>query len=179
MSDLASNRSVVQVEAVSFGAAASESTITQIAANTNFNIAFQGRDPHWKLNGPYQSKTAGFVVDGAWIAPHDCTIYYFSMANLGNGSAGTTEIDILKHTASGAGVTIFTTRPAITSAAGNNAFMAKRYSDTVVIDENPTGTTLPVFTSLNLDRGDMLTCQIVSVQTGGSNFSVTLNVRPR
>ena len=179
MSDLASSRTIIQTEAVSFGAAASESTITAIAASTNFNSEFQGRDPQWKLNGPYQSKTAGFVVDGSWIAPHDCKIYYFSMSNLSAGSSGTTEVDILRHTASGSGTTIFSTRPAITSAAGNNAFMAKRYADTVVTDENPTGTTLPVFVSLDLNRGDMLTCQIVSVQTGGSNFTLTLNVRPR
>lgn len=179
MSDLASSRSILQTEALVFGAAASESTVTQIAENTNFNSEYQGRDPQWKLNGPYQSKVAGFVFDGSWIAPTDCKIYYFSMSNLIAGSSGTTEIDILKHTTSGAGSTIFSTRPSMTSAVGNNGYMAKRFADTPVTDENPAGTTLPVFISLDLNRGDMLTCQIVSVQTGASNLNVTLNVRPR
>lgn len=179
MSDLSPVRDIIQSEETLFGAAASESTIQKISAQGNFNTLFQGRDPEWKLNGPYQSVASGFIFDGAWIAPCDCSIYYFAMSNQVAGSSGTTEINIFKHTASGAGTTIFTSRPSITAAAGNNAFMAKRFGDTPVTDENPAGTTLPVFVSLNLSRGDMLTAQIVSAQVGASYLTVRLTMRPR
>lgn len=179
MSDYPSSRKILQSQELVFGAAASENTVKKFGGGVNFNLEFQGRDPQWKLNGPYQSKTAGFVVDGSWIAPTDCSIYYFSMSNLTAGASGITEIDILRHATSGAGTTIFTTKPSLSYSVGNNGFMAAKFGDVPLIDENPTGSILPVFISLDLDRGDMLTMQLSTVQVGASNLTVTLNVRPR
>lgn len=179
MSNISAVRNTLQVEELASEAAVSSGTATRIGESIRHIQLYNIENPSWSMNGIYGKNTgAQSTVDGARAIFSDLEIVGFFMFNSGAGVSGVSEIDILRHTSSGAGTSIFSTRPQISSAAGNNAFLSM-YLDPALTLENPAGTTLPVFSTTQLTAGDALTLNFVTKQNNGSGLSCVLAVRPR
>lgn len=106
--------------------------------------------PRWAVNGFFFVDTD---FDGAYIADKAGTITTAVLWRRIAGSSGTTEVDIKKN-----GVTIFSTKPSVTSGAGNNA-----------------QSTNAVISSSALVVGDRLTMDITQAE-GGSPEDLTLTL---
>lgn len=181
MSDVTERRINIQSEEVKYRAAVSEATMTRVGAAVNFVNKRQYDTKQFYLNGKYFGKGAPQIsVDGSHIMLFDMEIVGVAMFNLVTGTSGTTSLDIIRRTASGgSGTSIFSTLPAISYSAGNNAWVQRRLVPSDSILENPSGTTAPVLSTINLDAGDMITCNLQSVQTGAENCGIILYLRPR
>ena len=141
---------------MAYKAAVSESTFTRFGSSINFINKRQFDSKTFEINGPYKVATA---VDGAYIVPFDMEITGVGAFNIVAGSSGTTTFNVRRFTASGVDAgSIFSTKPSITSAAGNNAYVARRLipSDTTL--ENPAGTTIPVISVTDINA----VCVLVS-----------------
>jgi hypothetical protein len=181
MADAPERRINLQTEEVASRAGVSEATATRIAQSVNFVNKRQYDSRGFFLNGPYASQGAQAGVDGAWAVLFDVDIVGVMMFNLVAGTSGTTRLDIRRFTAPNTpsnGATIFTTRPAITTAAGSNAYLFRDVlnSETII---GGSGLTQPVMSITELNRGDMLTLNLDNAQVGGQNCGVILYYRPR
>ena len=177
MSDITEERLNIQNEEMAYKSALSESTFTRLGSAVNFINKRQFDTKIFEINGPFKTATA---IDGAFIVPFDIEIIGVGAFNIVNGSSGTTTFNVRRFTASNVDVgSIFSTKPAISSAAGNNAYVAKRLAPTDFALENPAGTTLPVISVVNINAGDMLLCDIDSVQTSAQNCGLVIWFRPR
>jgi hypothetical protein len=91
------------------------------------------------------------------------------------GSAGTTEMDIKRATASGGAFTsIFSTTPKFTSAAAAYSFV-----DADGTQAAGAGVTAPVLSTTNVDAGDALRFDLVSAETAAENCGIVVHYRPR
>ena len=179
MSNVSAIKNIIQSEEVTSEAAVSSGTATRMAESIRHIQIYNIENPTWKLNGTYgKGVGAQATVDAAVPIFTDCDIVGFFMFNTVAGSSGSTEINILRHTASGAGTSIFSVRPQISYTAGNLAYLAT-YLDPVLTLENPAGTTLPTFSTTQLTAGDALTLNFVQRQVSGNGLTVTVAVRPR
>lgn len=180
MTDISPLRKKIQVEEVQAAAAVSSSTGSRIGASTNFILEKEKVHRTWQINNKYgKVASAQSAIDGGIPIEEDMEIVGFYMNNETAGTSGTTEIDIRRRVASGStGSSIFTTRPAIDFTAGDRAKLQVGYNPDETL-HNPSGTTLPVFTSRNLDKGDDLFLDFISRQIGAYNLTVTLIMRPR
>lgn len=180
MADVVPLKKNIKTEDVQFRSSISESVGNKIGASLNFVNTYQYDAKAFFLNGPYSVRGSSQTgVDGAYICASNMEIYAITMFNLVAGSAGSITLDVKRRTTSGgSGTSIFSTKPSISYTAGNNAFVGYRFSDSTTL-EHPTGTTLPVLTSVNLDAGDMLTCDVTAVQTNGQNAGLVVHMRPR
>jgi len=179
MSDITGERKLIQSEEVAYAAAVSSGTGSRIGSVLNFHTMSQHQKMSWKFNGKYgRSTSAQTGVDGSVFIMRDCIIIGFAMSNLVNGTSGSTEIDIIRFQSSGSGTTIFGTRPQISTAGGNNVFMSAWYDPNEVL-ENPSGTLLPSYTSMLLNKGDMLTFNFVQRMAGAQDLTVELTTRLR
>lgn len=180
MADITEERINIQVEDVQYRAAVSEAVGSTIGASINFINKRQHDNKAFFLNGKYSSVAgAQTSVDGAWGVMFDIEIIGILMFNMVAGSSGTTTLDVRRWTASNTGNTsIFSTKPSITSAAGNNAYVFYDFLNSTAL-ENPSGTTLPVLSVTNLNAGDLLTLNIDAKQTDGQNCGLIIYFRPR
>lgn len=184
MAAVPDQRIILQAEETKYRAAVSEALLSRVAGVTNFISNRQYDSRGFFLNGPYSLVGAQSGVDGTWVVLKDVEIIGCAMFNLVAGSSGTTTLDVHRFTASNTpsgGLSIFTTRPAIASSAGNNAFVARDFSTSTTL-ENPAGTTLPVLVgggTFNLNAGDMLTLDKDGSQVGAQNCGLILYYRPR
>jgi hypothetical protein len=182
MSELSPQRKNIHTEEVQYKASVSEAVGFKLGAAINFINLRQYDTKAFYINGPYSINTGPKIaVDGAYLVLHDCEIVGCAMFNIVAGSSGTTTLNVRKYTASNApsgGASIFTTKPAISYTAGNYAFVFKRFQDDTTL-ENPSGTTLPVLATNQLNAGDMLVIDIDSYQTGAENCGLILFTRPR
>jgi hypothetical protein len=178
MSDIPAVKSNIQTEAVQFRAAVSESILNTVGGSINFINTKQYDTKAYFINGPYNGTgVLETAVDGLYIVPPgiNATIFAVSMYNIVAGSGGTTTLDVLRATSSGgAFTTIFSTKPAIASSAGNNAYIATGGSGS--------GLTAPVLTgtTFNLSAGDALRLDFTGKQTGSpENCGLILYTYPR
>lgn len=181
MADHPERRIILQTEEVRYRASVSEATLSRVANVTNFISKRQYDSRGFFLNGRYDLFGAQTGVDGAWGIMFDVEIVGVMMFNLVAGSSGTTTLDIRRFTASNTpsgGSSIFSTKPSITSAAGNNAFVFRDVLNSTTL-ENPSGTTVPVLSTTQLNAGDMLTMNKDASQTGGQNCGILIYYRPR
>jgi hypothetical protein len=182
MADIPGARNLIQIEETQFRAGVSENIMSRVGALNNFHAEFQYDTKGFFLNGDYGSVVTPQVgVDGAFFVPFDCRIVSCFMFNLVGGSAGTTQLDIRRFTASNTpagGASIFSTLPQITSAASANAYVGILTTPYTIL-ENPAGTVAPVIATLDLDQGDMITCNLDSSMTDAQNCGVVINYRPR
>jgi hypothetical protein len=133
------------------------------------------------LNGPYYIVGAENGVDGGWGVLFDMEIIGVMMYNLVSGSSGTTQLDVRRFTGPNSpsgGTSIFSTRPAISSAAPNNAYVFRDVLNGVTLASG-TGTTVPVLSITQLNAGDMLTLNKASSQNGGETAGLIIYYRPR
>jgi hypothetical protein len=83
-----------------------------------------------------------------------------TVRNLTAGTSGTLEIDLLKGSY-GSGTTVFSTKPSVTSAAGNGAVSSNA-----------------AFSSTSVSVGDLLQLDLTSIQTNQSRFHVVIEGEP-
>ena len=179
MADLTSERSIIQVEEVTTGAAVSESVGQKIGGSTNLMLT-EGRHLHaWKMSGPYSiTGTPDPLVDMILTAYRTVEIFGFSMFNGFAGSAGDLEIDLVCVPADGGGeFSLFSTRPKIPFGAGDAGRIVRRIDLASTLFASA-GVTLPVFSTTVLNPGDVVKMNVIGKQTGGSNASVELAMRP-
>jgi hypothetical protein len=180
MADISPVRRKIQVEEVQAFASVSSSTGNRIGASANFILERLKIHRNWQINGRYgRNVAAQSEIDGGIPLEEDLEIVGFYMNNQIAGASGITEIDIRRRVASGTtGTSIFTTRPSISFAAGDNAKLQVGLSPSETL-HNPAGTVLPVFSGVNLNKGDDLFLDFVSKQLGAESLTVTLILRPR
>lgn len=177
MAEITASKNNIQIEEVSYKSSISEATGFKLGAAINFINNRQYDTKQFNLNGTYSYPGVG--LDGAYGVLWDCEIVGCMMFNLVAGTSGTTTLDLKRYTASDTGGTsIFGTKPAISYTAGNNAFVFQRFIDGTTL-ENPTGTTLPVLNSTQLNAGDMLVLELTAYQAGAKNCGLMLFTRPR
>lgn len=171
-------RETIYTDEISYKKAVTENTWTKFGGGINFINQRHHERKTWILNGTYTA-VAVAGLDGIWVVPFDMDILYFAMGNVTAGTSGTTEADILRLTTPGGGTTsLFSTTPKITAAAASNTYMLK---DILVPanDVNPVGTTLPVFTTTQLNQGDALRFDLIQSMVGAQNVTVEIHYRPR
>lgn len=180
MSDLAPERNIIQEQETQPKASTSTSLLSRMGASSNFILAYMHQEKMWTANGRYNAVTGPQIgIDGGIPIIFDMLIVGISMWNLVPGTSGLLEFDIKRHTASNqAGTSIFTTTPKLSFSSGINSFLTRRFTDNVDL-ESPTGATMPVLLSQNLDAGDLLTCDILQKQVAGESGGILINLRPR
>lgn len=180
MADLAAVRTNIDENDVIYKRAVSEGLFTKVGQSINKINNDQYDSKPWFLCGGYDFASLPQTgVDGAYICARDMEIIGVSMFNLVAGSAGTLELDIKKHTASGgAGSTIFSTTPKLVYSSGNNSYLYYNFSTSTAVI-SAAGCTQPVLISTSLDEGDMLTCDFIQKQTAGETAGITIYLRPR
>lgn len=179
MTAIAPVRADIQQEAVAFRAAVSESILQTVGAAINFVNQKQYDSKAYFINGGYNlTGVLETAVDGLYIVPPgiNATIFAVSMFNITAGSGGTTTLDVLRATTSGGAFTsIFSTKPAIASTAGNNAWIATGGSGV--------GLTAPILTggtTFDINAGDALRLDFTGKQTGSpQNCGLILYTYPR
>lgn len=180
MADITAQRINIQVEEVAGDSAVREGTFSRVGAAINMINENQHSEKIWELSGPYNAISGAQTgVAGAYICGRDFEIIGVGMYNLVAGSAGTLELDIIRHTSTGtSGSSIFSTTPKMVYSSGNNSYLYYDFSNSTAIS-SPSGSTQPVLVSANLNKGDMLSCNFVQKQTAGQSCGLVIHLRPR
>ena len=180
MADLIPERLNIQIEETQYKSAVSESTMSRVGASINFVNKRQHDTKQFFINGKYYVGGASQTgVDGAYAFLKDAEITGIMMFNLIAGASGTTTLDIVRYTASNTGgSSIFTVKPAISSTAGDNAYVMVDLTPSYTILENPSGTTAPTMALTTVSAGDLIKMNFTSVQAGGENAGIVIYFRP-
>lgn len=180
MSNLPEERNYIQVEETRPKASTSTSVFSRVGSAINFINTRMHQEKLWTANGPYNA-FPGYQsgIDSGIVLPIDMEIWAISMQNSVQGTAGYTEFDIKKHTASGQfGTSIFSQKPSLSFASGQFSYLLYRF-DLGLAVQNPAGCIQPVLLTPNLNMGDLLTCDITNKQPSGESAGITLHLRPR
>lgn len=190
MADIEPQRVNVPLPGAQFKAAVSEFIAQAMGGSLNFINYFQHSEKQFFLNGDY-SVVAGVQlgVDGLAVFEFDAQIIDVWMFNLVAGSSGTTQLDLKIATTSGGTFTsIFTTKPAISSAAGSNVWVGAvdpsiigpLYSPSPPYSP-PAGTTQPVLDSSltnAIPAWTAIRLDILTKQNHGENCGILVHYRP-
>jgi hypothetical protein len=178
MSDISSQKSIPQLEALQAGAAASEATVQTLGQNQAFYIQNDQYLLSFFFGGRYSTTASPETyVGGMFIADVRMEIYSVSMFNNFAGLSGTTEFDIIRITPANVQTTIFTTRPAIPASSGNRARVSKVVTTNTVTVQSA-GTTAPVMAQTILEVGDALVCSFITKQVNGRDAGISIKLRP-
>lgn len=183
MSDISDSRQNITIEETQYRAAVSESTMQKVGGSINFINNRQYDTKAFFMNGPYNlTGTNETAVDGLYVFPVNATIWFCAMFNITAGSSGTTTLDVKYASSSGGSFsTIFTTKPAIASTAGNNAWIYTGGSGTgltapVITPNYISSTTGNVF---DVVAGGAIRVDFTGKQTGAENCGLLIYIRPR
>lgn len=171
-------RNLIYFEGAQFLGAVSEELIQRQGGVSNFISLYQYTEKQFFANGRYgiMSSYPQLGVDGLVFLEFNIEIINAWVFNNVPGSGGTTELDIKKaSTPGGAFTSIFSTTPKITSAAP-----AFSWADWQGKTTPTTGVTAPVVSSPNLNAGDALRLDLLTVMTGNpENTGILITYRPR
>lgn len=164
MSDLAPERSIIQLEQVVTRKPVSESLMQPFGAAVN-KIQLQLAPPiEFFANGAYRGGLGRVRIE-TFRFPFNGYITKVTLFSGDAGLSGTTEVDVLKFTApGGVGTSIFTTTPKVSSAAASNVWIG--------IGETVVGMTAPILSSspnplgLAVNAGDVLQMKILQAMGG-------------
>ena len=173
MSDLPGVRKYVQTEESRFRSAVSESLAQKLGSSINFINTYQKYDKIFIANGKYNTLSIPFnAIDGIFVLPDDAEITNAQMFIRQAGSGGSTELDIKYATSPGGTWTsIFSTKPAISYAAGDFSWVYNGSSFA--------NTTAPILSVTQLQAGWALRCDILTAQSGDARGTgVVLYMRP-
>lgn len=177
MADITAIRINIPLPGAQYRAAVSESLIQNLGSSINFINDFQHNTRDWYINGPYNVVTPPQTfVDGMQFMLFNSTILDAYMFVEFAGSGGTTELDVLRATTPGGSFTsIFTTKPAILSTAGNAIW--------IHVGSSVANTTAPVLDSSQtaVNAGDAFRLDLTQSQTGDTvaGAGLVLFFRPR
>jgi hypothetical protein len=123
----------------------------------------------FKVNGVYNKQTLPLNgLDGTFRFEDNATITNVVLIREIAGTTGTTQIDIQIKPPAGAYATIFTTRPAVTAAAGTDA--------NIGYDETKPNHTTPVFTTYPFPvvAKSLMRMNLTAAETGDPNTFIVL-----
>lgn len=164
------------------GSAVSESLLTRMGGQTNFLNQRHYIHKEFNLNGRYAGATTMDSPDNIWRVPFDAEIFQVTAFVIVAGSGGTTQFNI-EIDPGGSPMDLFSTRPQITSAAGDYA--------NISIGESKAGMVAPILNSAtvspidgnivyNIDEGDIFSLQLDLAQTGTTeNAGIIVYLRSR
>ncbi len=193
MAGVAPSKRITKEEETRYKAAVSESVAQKLAGSANFINLFQYDQKDFRLNGPFSHTGAHTGCDGIYIFPFAAEIINIGVYCETQGSSGTTEVDVKKATSSsGSFASIFSTTPKVSSAASANIFWlcydittalstAPHYQ-TWAAATAPTGGTNAVLSGgapYNVDAGDCIRLDLISVAVNAANFQLIVFHRPR
>lgn len=163
MSDYPPERLIIQTEQVVTRKPVSESLVQAMAGSINKTQKEQIESILFVANGAYKGGLGRNRVDAFYRFKFNATIVNATIFNGDPGLSGTTEIDCLRFVSpGGAGTSIFTTTPKVSSAAAANVWAG--------IGEVVTGVTAAVLTSspngLSVNAGDVLQMKFLAVMGG-------------
>lgn len=179
MTALAGSRQDIQAEETQYRASVSQATFTKVGQSINFINNFQYDSHAFNFNGRYALGVGVSGSDCMFPCLFDMEILGVSFFNRKAGTSGTLEFDIERYTAANTSAgSIFGTTPKITNTAVDFTWgIYDKLNDATV--KTATGVTIPTITTVNLNAGDMLACQIVSAQTDAEDCSILIHYRPR
>ena len=159
----------------------SEALFSRVGASINFINQKQYDSHAFHFNGDYgEGVLVSPGLDGIFPILFDMEIVGITMWNRMAGTSGVTEIDLIKFSGSGNEVgSIFSVTPKFNSQVGDNAFLIKSVLSDTVLTQPSAGSTEPVFSSVNIDAGEAIFCQIKSAMNGAQDCSILINFRPR
>jgi len=172
----------IQNEEVRFRAPMSENTRTRMAASVNFINERQYDTYKWDANGRFSLFTILTSIDGRFGFLFDVEIIGYSLIIGTSGTSGTSTFDIHKFTGGDTDAgTIFSTKPAITSAAANGSQSIIRLDPASDL-QLPAGHTRGVFTGEptlpSFLAGEALEAQIDAAAAEARNASLAIQYRP-
>ncbi len=177
MADITPARENIDERLAKFNAALSEAFFFLVGGAINFINDRHFERHSWNLNGSTTlANTDG--LDGMFVIPFDMEITALTMSLQTSGSSGSVTPDI--HWFSDSGVdegSIFSTRPAIASTAGDDAFLGRNLVTSN--DKTGTGITLPVFSKTEFNEFDALKFNLDTTQVAARDLNVTIFFRPR
>lgn len=179
MSNLVEARSDVEKEEISFRASVSAALATKLGQSINFINRRQYNVHAFNFNGRYALGVGVLGSDCMFPCLFDMEILGVSFFNRKAGTSGTTEFEIERYTdANTSAGSIFGVTPKIASTAVNFTWgIYDKLNDTTV--KTATGVTIPTITTVNLNAGDILVCNIVSAITDAEDCSIMIHYRPR
>jgi len=177
MADLTPARRNIQIEETQYRAGVTEGTFSRMGQSINFINERQYDTRSWVVNGPYSLFQTGVVgIDLFFAIPFNITIFDVVLYNKKGGDSGTTTVDLHRYTAPGVDAgTIFTTKPAISSAAVDFAYVGTLANGI----GGGTGMTRPVLNVTDLNAGDALRFDIDTVMTNAYDLGLSLYYKPR
>lgn len=173
MSDIPSERKMIQIEETKPQAAVTESVMSRVGAGINFINKAHFYVKEFCLNGKYNITVPNLSVDGAFTYPFAFEIVEIVVkAGSVIGSSGTTEVDLKwKQEVGGSYVSIFSTTPKWTPSAAADS--------SVRIGVTRTGWTAPVLSKTQFAAYDLIKLDLLQAITGDVNtFSLTIYTRP-
>lgn len=175
MTAITGARNQIQQEEVDFNSSVSEATLTRIGASINFiNDHVVTRVQFGKAGTAYADTDIGTREQ----VPVDAEISYIGVQWNDSGSSGTTTMDVHLIRGGSDQGTIFSTKPAVSSAASNNGSFVRDFVDSVTAGTT-TNVTIPVLSTTNLNQGDVLRFDFDAAAPGATDVILTLAWRPR
>lgn len=178
MTQIPTSRNIIQIEEVQEKAAVSESTYNRMGAHLNHHAIKQYDSHTWNLNGRYSLFGVVPGPDGVMPILFDMTLIGYLMYNNTAGTSGTTTLDIHELTGGGTDAgTIFSTKPAVSSAASSDTYSMIRLDPAADL-ALPTGHTKALFSKTAFLAGSALRLDLDAAMQGGRNISFQLFFRP-
>lgn len=171
MSNISDLKAYITEEEVRYKSAVSESTFFKMGGAINWINNRIHHDVRFTANGFYPASYTG--LDGLVVFEFDIEIFGVSIYNLVAGSSGQVEFDVKRIATGFPETSIFSVRPFIKAAAGNNKWT---HPDIIDMSGNTNNGTLSI---TQLNAGQALRCDIVSGQTNGKNAGLIIFYRAR
>lgn len=180
MATISPQRILITEQETDYKSAISESLLTRVGATSNFIALRQYDTKDFVLNGLY-SKGVGVVGKDAILSfPYNAELIGLTMFNRRNGTGGTTTLDLKRYTTSGgSGTSIFTTKPAMNTNVGNDAWLTYLIEGNSTVIAPALGSTSPFFLTTQVNAGDIIQLVIDSAMTGAEDCILQLYHRPR
>jgi len=179
MAEISAARKNIQQEEAEYRAAVSEAFATKLGGSINF-INDRQYDTHsFHLNGPIGLFTVAPGLDGIFSFLFDAEItgFHYYIGDAGSASSIIVDIHRLTGGDTDAG-SIFSTRPEISSAASDGSYTLRDELNSTTLS-NPTGHTLAVLSTTQVNVGDALRMDLDQRGTGFQNFNIAVMYRPR
>lgn len=155
----------------------SEGVLKDFGAQNNFINRYQTDIKEWKLNGSYSVASGISFYDGVASFFYNSEIVGINFYNGQAGTSGTTTFDINWKNAAGVDQgSIFSTRPAISSAAANETIAFNNLTTGTTV--TPTGVTAPVFSKTSFLEGESVYLVLDGSMVSAQNCGLTIFYRP-
>ena len=181
MADVIDERINIQDEETDFDSAVSEGTLQRMAAAVNFiNKRQYTEKPFTFTNELGAFDLNEMFADGAKPMAQNCQIVGYCLWIRNFAGTGDLDIDVKRlQNAGDAGVSIFSTRPKLQAAAGNNSWV-QYVSEPTPFTKNPAaGYVVGALGTTQLNQGDLLVAELKDVPSEGIDAGITIFVRPR